>query len=244
VLPNHRAARPLSRAKGMGLAASTCLADDWDTVKTRASSVRWDTPRSATTSLRAALTTPPITISRGGAGTRAAARGATRGAEPHRDVRQPPGTQRRAGDGGVCHRTAPDRTVAERHGVTICVELLNSKVDHKDYQGDRTAFGAAIIEAVGSCGEAAVRHLSHADHGRRRDSHDPRARKSHRTLHTGGVPGRHELDDTQELNYRAIARAIADTGSPDSWRMNSCRRGPAGLAETGRGGMLGLGTSQ
>ena len=42
------------------------------------------------------------------------------------------------------------KKIAEDHGVTICVELLNSKVNHKDYQGDRTAFGAAIVKAVGS----------------------------------------------------------------------------------------------
>src|SRR6266513_1092316 len=107
-------------------------------------------------------------------------------------------------------RIAP---AAERHGVTICVELLNSKVDHKDYQGDRTAFGAYIIEAVGS---ARVKLLYDIYHMQIMEGDVIRTIRQHAThighFHTGGVPGRHELDDTQELNYRAVASAIADTG--------------------------------
>ena len=107
-------------------------------------------------------------------------------------------------------RIAP---LAERQGVTICVELLNSKVDHADYQGDRTAFGAAVIEAVGS---ARVKLLYDIYHMQIMEGDVIRTIRQHAAhiahFHTGGVPGRHELDDTQELNYRAIARAIADTG--------------------------------
>jgi len=107
-------------------------------------------------------------------------------------------------------RIAP---AAERHGVTICVELLNSKVDHKDYQGDRTAFGANIIEAVGS---PRVKLLYDIYHMQIMEGDVIRTIRQHAThighFHTGGVPGRHELDDTQELNYRAVARAIADSG--------------------------------
>src|SRR5438552_2517989 len=107
-------------------------------------------------------------------------------------------------------RIAPS---AERYGVTICVELLNSKVDHKDYQGDRTAFGAAIIEAVGS---PRVKLLYDIYHMQIMEGDVIRTVRQHAVhighFHTGGVPGRHELDDTQELNYHAIARAIADTG--------------------------------
>jgi len=107
-------------------------------------------------------------------------------------------------------RIAP---LAERHGVTIWVELLNSKVDHADYQGDRTAFGAAVIEAVGS---ARVKLLYDIYHMQIMEGDVIRTIRQHAAhiahFHTGGVPGRHELDDTQELNYRAIARAIADTG--------------------------------
>ncbi|HEY3221891.1 MAG TPA: TIM barrel protein [Gemmatimonadales bacterium] len=107
-------------------------------------------------------------------------------------------------------RVAPS---AERYGVTICVELLNSKVDHKDYQGDRTAFGAAIIEAIGS---PRVKLLYDIYHMQIMEGDVIRTIRQHAAhighFHTGGVPGRHELDDTQELNYHAIARAIADTG--------------------------------
>jgi len=107
-------------------------------------------------------------------------------------------------------RIAPS---AERYGVTICVELLNSKVDHKDYQGDRTAFGANIIDAVGS---PRVKLLYDIYHMQIMEGDVIRTIRQHAAhighFHTGGVPGRHELDDTQELNYHAIARAIADTG--------------------------------
>ncbi len=104
-------------------------------------------------------------------------------------------------------------SAAEHYGVTICVELLNSKVDHKDYQGDRTAFGAAIIEAVGS---PRVKLLYDIYHMQIMEGDVIRTIRQHAAhighFHTGGVPGRHELDDTQELNYHAVARAIAETG--------------------------------
>ncbi|HMG19095.1 MAG TPA: TIM barrel protein [Gemmatimonadales bacterium] len=107
-------------------------------------------------------------------------------------------------------RIAP---LAERHGVTICVELLNSKVDHADYQGDRTAFGASIIDKVGS---PRVKLLYDIYHMQIMEGDVIRTIRQHAShiahFHTGGVPGRHELDDTQELNYRAVAKAIADTG--------------------------------
>jgi len=109
-------------------------------------------------------------------------------------------------------RIAPS---AERYGVTICVELLNSKVDHKDYQGDRTAFGASIIAAVGS---PRVKLLYDIYHMQIMEGDVIRTIREHAShighFHTGGVPGRHELDDTQELNWHAVARAIADTGFP------------------------------
>src|SRR2546425_8253632 len=107
-------------------------------------------------------------------------------------------------------RIAP---AAERHGVTICVELLHRKVGPKDYQGDRTAFWANIIEAVGS---PRVKLLYDIYHMQIMEGDVIRTIREHAShighFHTGGVPGRHELDDTQELNYHAVARAIADTG--------------------------------
>jgi hydroxypyruvate isomerase len=102
---------------------------------------------------------------------------------------------------------------AEDHGVTVCVELLNSKVDHADYQGDHTAFGVAVVKAVGS---PRVKLLSDLYHMQIMEGDVIRTlRANHEWIghyHTGGVPGRHELDDTQELNWRAVCRAIVDTG--------------------------------
>jgi len=107
-------------------------------------------------------------------------------------------------------RVAP---LAEHHGVTICVELLNSKVDHHDYQGDHTAFGAQVMEGVNS---PRVKLLYDIYHMQIMEGDVIRTIRQHAShighFHTGGVPGRHELDDTQELNWHAIARAIADTG--------------------------------
>jgi hydroxypyruvate isomerase len=103
--------------------------------------------------------------------------------------------------------------LAEEQKVTVCVELLNSKVDHKDYQGDHTAFGAAVVRGVGSPRVKLlydIYHMQIMEGDVIRTLRDHIAEIGH--FHTGGVPGRHELDASQELNYRAIASAIADTG--------------------------------
>jgi hydroxypyruvate isomerase len=105
------------------------------------------------------------------------------------------------------------KALAEEQRVTICVELLNSKVDHADYQGDRTAFGVEVIKAVGSPRVKLlydIYHMQIMEGDVIRTIRDNSAHIAH--FHTGGVPGRHELDDTQELNWHAVARAIADTG--------------------------------
>ena len=103
--------------------------------------------------------------------------------------------------------------VAQAHGVTVCVELLNSKVDHPDYQGDHTLFGAAVIQQVGS---THVKLLYDIYHMQIMEGDVIRTVRDHRQwiahFHTGGVPGRHEIDGTQELNYHAIAATIADSG--------------------------------
>lgn len=105
------------------------------------------------------------------------------------------------------------KALAEEQRVTICVELLNSKVDHAGYQGDHTAFGAAVTEGVGS---PRVKLLYDIYHMQIMEGDVIRTIRTHANhighFHTGGVPGRHELDDTQELNWHAVARAIADTG--------------------------------
>ncbi len=101
--------------------------------------------------------------------------------------------------------------LAEEHGVTVCVELLNSKVDHADYQGDRTWFGVEVIKGVDSPRVKLLYDIYHMQIMEGdvihtiRDNFDFIAH-----FHTGGVPGRHELDGSQELNWRAIALAIAD----------------------------------
>ncbi len=103
------------------------------------------------------------------------------------------------------------KKMAEETGITICVELLNSKIDHKDYQGDRTKFGVEIVKAVGSPRVKLLYDIYHmqimeGDLIRTiRDNWDYLAH-----FHTGGVPGRHELDGTQEVTWRAVATAIAD----------------------------------
>ncbi len=105
------------------------------------------------------------------------------------------------------------KRAAEDHGVTICVELLNSKVDHPDYQGDRSAFGLAVVKAVGS---PRVKLLDDLYHMQIMEGDVIRTiRQNHEWIahyHTGGVPGRHELDESQELNWPAVCRAIVDTG--------------------------------
>jgi hydroxypyruvate isomerase len=101
--------------------------------------------------------------------------------------------------------------LAEKHGVTVCVELLNSKVDHPGYQGDHTAFGVAVMRAVNSPRVKLlydIYHMQIMEGDVIRTIRDNINWVGH--FHTGGVPGRHEIDDAQELNYHAIAAAIAD----------------------------------
>ena len=101
--------------------------------------------------------------------------------------------------------------LAEQHGVTVCVELLNSKVDHAGYQGDRTAFGVAVMKGVNS---PRVKLLYDIYHMQIMEGDVIRTIRDNINwighFHTGGVPGRHEIDGSQELNYHAIAAAIAD----------------------------------
>jgi hydroxypyruvate isomerase len=102
---------------------------------------------------------------------------------------------------------------AEDSGVTICMELLNSKVDHKDYQCDRTAWGVEVCRAVES---PRMKLLYDIYHMQIMEGDIIRTiRTNYQYLghfHTAGNPGRHEPDDSQELQYRPIAKAIADLG--------------------------------
>jgi hydroxypyruvate isomerase len=90
-------------------------------------------------------------------------------------------------------------SLAEKNNVMIVMELLNSKINHKDYQCDKTAWGVELAKRVGSPNFTLIRTI--------RDNH-----KYISHYHTGGVPGRNEIDDTQELYYPAIMKAIIETG--------------------------------
>jgi hydroxypyruvate isomerase len=105
------------------------------------------------------------------------------------------------------------KKVAEDNGVTICVELLNSKVNHRGYQGDHTTFGVKVIKAVDSPRVKLlydIYHMQIMEGDIIRTIHDNFGSIAH--FHTGGVPGRHELDSTQELNWAAVCKSIADLG--------------------------------
>jgi hydroxypyruvate isomerase len=103
--------------------------------------------------------------------------------------------------------------LAEEKKVTICMELLNSRVNHPDYMCDHSAWGIGLVKMVGSERFKLLYDIYHMQimegdviHSIK-DHHDYFAH-----YHTAGVPGRHEIDDTQELYYPAIIKAIVDTG--------------------------------
>ncbi|MDQ2656249.1 MAG: TIM barrel protein [Bacteroidota bacterium] len=103
--------------------------------------------------------------------------------------------------------------IAEKHKVTVVMELLNSKVNHKDYQCDKTPWGVALCEKVGSENFKLLYDIYHMQI--MEGDVIATIRKYHPFIshyHTGGVPGRNEIDETQELNYPAIMKAILETG--------------------------------
>ena len=103
--------------------------------------------------------------------------------------------------------------LAAQHNVVLVMELLNSKIDHKDYQCDRSAWGATLAQRLGSEHFKLLFDIYHMqiDEGDViRNLTDYHQYIAH--YHTGGVPGRHEIDDSQELYYPAIMRAIRATG--------------------------------
>ena len=103
--------------------------------------------------------------------------------------------------------------LAEKLGVNVVMELLNSKVDHKDYMCDRTPWGVELCKRVGSDRFKLlydIYHMQIMEGDVIRTIRDNIKYIGH--FHTGGVPGRNEIDDGQELNYATIAKAIADTG--------------------------------
>src|SRR5271163_1706410 len=102
------------------------------------------------------------------------------------------------------------KKIAEDHGVTICMELLNSKVDHHDYMCDHTAWGVRVAQAVNS---PRVKLLYDIYHMQIMEGDLLRTIKQNIEwlghFHTGGVPGRHELDGTQEVQWDGVMRGIA-----------------------------------
>ncbi|MEE9432028.1 MAG: TIM barrel protein [Melioribacteraceae bacterium] len=102
---------------------------------------------------------------------------------------------------------------AEKVGVTILTELLNSKIDHIDYHGDRTLYGVRLVDKIGSPNFKLlydIYHMQIMEGDVIRTITDYKNYIAH--YHTAGVPGRHEIDETQELNYKAIMQAIVNNG--------------------------------
>jgi hydroxypyruvate isomerase len=102
---------------------------------------------------------------------------------------------------------------AEKHGVVICLEMLNSRVSHVGYMADTTMWGVEVADRIGSDNFKLLYDIFHMQVmegdiiARIRQYHEYFAH-----YHTGGVPGRNEIDETQELFYPAIMRAIVETG--------------------------------
>ena len=105
------------------------------------------------------------------------------------------------------------KKIAEDNGVTICMELLNSKVNHPDYMADHTAWGAGVMREVNSPNVKLlydIYHMQIMEGDLIATIRDNLEWIAH--FHTGGVPGRHELDDTQEVQWDGVMRAIAASG--------------------------------
>ena len=103
--------------------------------------------------------------------------------------------------------------LAEKNGITVHMELLNSKIDHKDYMCDKSVWGVELVKRIGSENFKLLYDIYHMqiDEGDViRTIKDNHQYFGH--YHTGGVPGRHEIDESQELYYPAIMKAIVATG--------------------------------
>jgi hydroxypyruvate isomerase len=105
------------------------------------------------------------------------------------------------------------KKIAEDHGVNICLELLNSKRDHHDYMCDHTAWGVRVVQEVNSPNVKLLYDIYHMQimEGDLVET----IRKNIQWIghfHTGGVPGRHELDNTQEVQWDGVMKAIAESG--------------------------------
>lgn len=104
-------------------------------------------------------------------------------------------------------------STCEKHGVTLSMELLNSKVNHKDYMCDTSNWGVELCKQVGSEHFKLLYDIYHMQIMEGDVIATIREKKDYFShYHTGGVPGRNEIDDTQELYYPAIMKAIVETG--------------------------------
>ncbi len=115
--------------------------------------------------------------------------------------------------------------LAEKNGVIIQMELLNSKVNHKDYMCDKTPWGVELVKRIGSPNFKLLYDIYHMqiDEGDViRSIQNYNQYIGH--YHTGGVPGRHVIDETQELYYPAIMKAIVETGFKDYVAQELCRQ--------------------
>ncbi len=102
---------------------------------------------------------------------------------------------------------------AEKNGVTMVMELLNSKIDHKDYMCNRVEWGVELCKLVGSDNFKLlfdIYHMQIQEGDIIRNIQDYHQYIAH--YHTGGIPGRHEINNTQELYYPAVMKAIVDSG--------------------------------
>ena len=103
--------------------------------------------------------------------------------------------------------------LAEKHGVMIIMELLNSKVDHKDYMCDKSGWGVELCKQLGSPNFKLLYDIYHMHIDEGDIIRTIKANYQYfGHYHTGGNPGRHEIDDTQEIYYPAVMRAIVETG--------------------------------
>ena len=119
---------------------------------------------------------------------------------------------------------------AEKRGVVLVMELLNSRVDHRDYLCDHSAWGVELCQRLGSDNFGLLYDIYHMQI--MEGDIIATIGKHHacfKHYHTAGVPGRNEIGDQQELNYPAICRAIRDTGFKGIWRRSSCLPRPIPL---------------
>ncbi len=129
--------------------------------------------------------------------------------------------------------------IAEKHKLTLVMELLNSKVNHADYQCDTSKWGVALCESVGSERFKLLYDIYHMQI--MEGDVIATIKKRHKWFahyHTGGVPGRNEIDESQELYYPAIMKAIADTGFKGHVAQEFIPKRPDVLASLKQGVMI------